>query len=104
MPRYEFTCESCKKSFEVTPTLAERANAKGPMPEMWKRERRNSKTPVATGGERTTTSISTRDSEGGRVRDARPEAGRHAQTDASARGLAKAEIERQAAAGVVALG
>ena len=28
MPRYEFTCESCKKSFEVTLTLAERTNAK----------------------------------------------------------------------------
>ena len=28
MPRYEFTCESYKKSFEVTLTLAKRANAK----------------------------------------------------------------------------
>jgi putative FmdB family regulatory protein len=28
MPRYEFMCESCEKSFEVTLTLAERADAK----------------------------------------------------------------------------
>jgi putative FmdB family regulatory protein len=28
MPRYEFRCESCEKGFEVTLTLAERANAK----------------------------------------------------------------------------
>ena len=28
MPGYEFMCESCQKSFEVTLTLAERANAK----------------------------------------------------------------------------
>lgn len=27
MPRYEFLCESCKKGFEVTLTLAERATA-----------------------------------------------------------------------------
>lgn len=28
MPTYEFICESCEKSFEVTLTLAERADAK----------------------------------------------------------------------------
>ncbi|MBI4561849.1 MAG: zinc ribbon domain-containing protein [Candidatus Rokubacteria bacterium] len=28
MPRYEFMCESCDKSFEVTLTLQERADAK----------------------------------------------------------------------------
>ena len=28
MPKYEFLCESCKKSFEVTLTAAERAAAK----------------------------------------------------------------------------
>lgn len=28
MPRYEFVCESCGKSFELTLTLAERADAK----------------------------------------------------------------------------
>ncbi len=27
MPRYEFLCNKCKKSFEVTLTLAERASA-----------------------------------------------------------------------------
>jgi len=27
MPKYEFLCESCKKSFEVTLTAAERAAA-----------------------------------------------------------------------------
>ena len=32
MPRYEFVCESCKKSFEVTLTLTERANAQVPCP------------------------------------------------------------------------
>ena len=28
MPKYEFMCESCKKSFEVVLTSAERASAK----------------------------------------------------------------------------
>jgi putative FmdB family regulatory protein len=28
MPRYEFLCGSCEKSFEVTLTFAERADAK----------------------------------------------------------------------------
>ena len=28
MPRYEYSCESCKKGFEVTLTLTERAKAK----------------------------------------------------------------------------
>ena len=28
MPRYEFMCEPCKKSFEVTLTFSERATAK----------------------------------------------------------------------------
>lgn len=28
MPTYEFRCESCEKSFEVTVTMAERADAK----------------------------------------------------------------------------
>ena len=28
MPRYEFLCESCKRSFDLTLTLAERAEAK----------------------------------------------------------------------------
>ena len=28
MPTYEFMCESCEKRFEVTLTIAERANAK----------------------------------------------------------------------------
>ena len=26
MPRYEFNCESCEKSFETTLTITERAN------------------------------------------------------------------------------
>jgi putative FmdB family regulatory protein len=28
MPRYEFTCESCRKDFELTLTFAERSEAK----------------------------------------------------------------------------
>lgn len=28
MPRYEFLCESCEKSFELTLTFAERASVK----------------------------------------------------------------------------
>jgi putative FmdB family regulatory protein len=32
MPMYEFMCESCKKSFTVTLTISERANAKARCP------------------------------------------------------------------------
>ena len=32
MPKYEFRCESCKKSFEVVLTAAERAAANGQCP------------------------------------------------------------------------
>lgn len=28
MPRYEFMCETCKKGFEMTMSIAERENAK----------------------------------------------------------------------------
>jgi putative FmdB family regulatory protein len=30
MPRYEFMCEKCKKSFELTMTISEREKAKVP--------------------------------------------------------------------------
>jgi len=33
MPRYEFLCESCQRSFEVTLTLAERTTATVRCPE-----------------------------------------------------------------------
>jgi putative FmdB family regulatory protein len=32
MPRYEFMCEKCKKSFELTMTISERENAKPACP------------------------------------------------------------------------